>query len=246
MIQPLHDIDQADGIHVKHRRRIGIVAHLGRIAGDAQNIAQADRRGAQQIRLDGENVAVAAGVMQNVSMPVCCWIWMHRLCPLMRAEARGESYTLMACTPSCASMPRAFNLLRAVDALGRNNLHQGDKFPAAISDPRRDRSASGAGGVSLVCSGCAPRTSTRACASSARMAARMARMWLGVVPQQPPTICAPRRSPCAQSWPCIPASRDRCCGPPRRAACRHWAWPPAAALWPRAWLQLRSAPWSAR
>ena len=25
----------------------------------------------------------------------------------------------------------------------------------------------------------------------ARMAERMARMWLGVVPQQPPTICTP-------------------------------------------------------
>ena len=39
--------------------------------------------------------------------------------------------------------------------------------------------------------GAAPETSTRACASRARMAERMARMWLGVVPQQPPTICAP-------------------------------------------------------
>ena len=55
---------------------------------------------------------------------------------------------------------------------------------------------------------------------------------------------APRRRwPCAQSWPCTPASRDRYCGLRRRAACRHWAWPPAAAWWPRAWPRWRSAPW---
>ena len=46
----------------------------------------------------------------------------------MRAEARGESGTLMACTPSCASSMRALNLLGAVDALGRHNLNQRDEF----------------------------------------------------------------------------------------------------------------------
>ncbi len=55
-----------------------------------------------------------------------------------------------------------------------------------------------------------------------------------------------RRWPCAQSWPCTRASRDRCCGLRRRAACRHWASQPAAAWWRRAWLQWRSAPWLGR
>ena len=39
--------------------------------------------------------------------------------------------------------------------------------------------------------GSLPPSATRVWASMARMAERMARMWLGVVPQQPPTNCAP-------------------------------------------------------
>ena len=165
----------------------------------------------------------------------------------MRAEARGESGTLMAWTPSCASSARAFDLLGAVDAARRNDFDQRDEL--ALLQQRADSGALAErrwrrfGGQLRP-----PRRLrvTRACASMARMAERMARMWLGVVPQQPPTICAPARWPCARSWPCTPASRDRCCGLRRRAACRHWAWQPAAGEWRGAWPRSRSAPWPDR
>ena len=65
------------------------------------------------------------------------------------------------------------------------------KLPSAIKAPMSERAASGAGGVSVLSAGAAPEAWTRAWASRARIADRMARMWLGVVPQQPPTICAP-------------------------------------------------------
>ena len=64
-IQVMHNIDQADGVHVEDSGSIGIIAQLGRVAGDAQDIPQAHRRRAQQIRLDAEHVTVAAGVMHD-------------------------------------------------------------------------------------------------------------------------------------------------------------------------------------
>ena len=65
VIEPAHDVDQADGIDVKDSGGVRIVAQLGRVAGEAEDVVQADGRGAQQVRLDAENVAVAAGVMEN-------------------------------------------------------------------------------------------------------------------------------------------------------------------------------------
>ena len=64
-IQVVDDVHQPDGVHVEHRGRVGIVAHLRRIAGDADQVANADRGRAQQVRLDAQHVAVAAGVVQD-------------------------------------------------------------------------------------------------------------------------------------------------------------------------------------
>ena len=64
-IQVVNDVDQADGIHVEDRGGIGIVAHLRRIAGDADQVADADGAGAQQVRLNAQHIAIAAGVMQD-------------------------------------------------------------------------------------------------------------------------------------------------------------------------------------
>ena len=61
----MHNVHQADRIHVKDRSRIGIVTHLGWIAGDADQVADAHGRRAQKIGLDAQHIAVAAGVVQN-------------------------------------------------------------------------------------------------------------------------------------------------------------------------------------
>ena len=65
VVQPPHDVHQPNRIHIEHRRRIRIIAQLGRIAGEAKNILQPDRRRAQQIALDAQHIAVAAGVVQQ-------------------------------------------------------------------------------------------------------------------------------------------------------------------------------------
>ena len=66
--------------------------------------------------------------------------------------------------------------------------------PDATRLPIFERSASGAGGVSVTMGVRAARGVAVCWASIARMADFMARMWLGVVPQQPPMNCTPART----------------------------------------------------
>ena len=94
----------------------------------------------------------------------------------MRAEACGASYTLIACTPSRASCRAPSISFEQSMPLGGTISTRVTNLPSAINDPRRERCAKGAGGVSVLIAGAAPVTSTRACSSMARMAARMARM----------------------------------------------------------------------
>ena len=49
VIEAAHDVDQADGVHVKDRGGVRIVAQLGRVAGEAEDVVEADGRGAQQV-----------------------------------------------------------------------------------------------------------------------------------------------------------------------------------------------------
>ena len=64
-IEVVDDVHQSDSVHVEDSRGVGIVAQLGRIAGDADEVVDAHGAGAQQVRLDAEDVAVAAGVVQH-------------------------------------------------------------------------------------------------------------------------------------------------------------------------------------
>ncbi len=65
LIQIVDDIGEPDGVHVEHRGGIRIGAHARRIAGDADQVADAHRVRAQQFGLDAENVAVAAAEVQH-------------------------------------------------------------------------------------------------------------------------------------------------------------------------------------
>ena len=65
MIEARHDVGQTDRVDVEDRGGVGIVADPARIAGDEQQIAQAHGVRAEQIRLDPEQVPVAAGVVQQ-------------------------------------------------------------------------------------------------------------------------------------------------------------------------------------
>ena len=64
-IQVVNDIHQTDGIHVEDGGRVGIVAHLRRVAGNANQVADTHGGGAQEIGLNAEDIPVAAGVVQD-------------------------------------------------------------------------------------------------------------------------------------------------------------------------------------
>src|ERR1035437_895097 len=65
VVEAAQHVDQADGIHIENGRRIRIVAKFGRVAGKAEDVVQAYRRGSQQVRLNAEDIAIAAGVMED-------------------------------------------------------------------------------------------------------------------------------------------------------------------------------------
>ena len=63
--------------------------------------------------------------------------------------------------------------------------------PFATSRPIFERSANGAGGVSVMIGSREPAFAGCFCACTARIADFIARIWFGVVPQQPPRYCTP-------------------------------------------------------
>jgi hypothetical protein len=63
MIELIHQIGEADGVDVEDRRGVWIRAHLWRVAGDEQDVAQAHCRRAEEIAQHPEQIAVAATIM---------------------------------------------------------------------------------------------------------------------------------------------------------------------------------------
>ena len=64
-IEPRDEIGESDRVDVKHHRRVGIVANAGGIAGHEHEVAQPHGVRAEQIGLDAEQIAVAAGIMKD-------------------------------------------------------------------------------------------------------------------------------------------------------------------------------------
>ena len=248
-IQPPHDVHQTDGVHVKYCRRVRIVSLLGRIAGHAKNVVQADRRSSQQIRLNRKQIAVAAGVMQNRVDP---GVLLNLDAEALPAHSRRGLRRIVH-IDGVHAQPR--QRLRAPSISFEQSMPRGGTISTMVMKLAARRSTSrsasvapsGAGGVSLLSAGAAPPTSTCVClvesANGRAHGPNVIRRSAAAAAHQ---SARRRRSLCAQSWPCIPANTDRCCGPRLRAACRHWAWPPAAAWSPRASPRSQSAPWLAR
>jgi hypothetical protein len=65
-------------VEVEHRLRLGLVAELGVVAGEHQDVVDAQRRGTDQIALQRKPVAVAAGHLED------------RLEPALHEEMRGD------------------------------------------------------------------------------------------------------------------------------------------------------------
>ena len=58
-------MQQGDGVQIKHRLGLGMVTQLGVVAGEAQNVVNAQHGGAQQIGLQGDAVPVTAGQLED-------------------------------------------------------------------------------------------------------------------------------------------------------------------------------------
>src|SRR5271163_5206536 len=116
---------------------------------------------------------------------------MHRLCALIRAEARGESGTLIAWTPSRARSLAPSSSLAAEIPRGETISTSVTNSPLATSRPIFERSAKGAGGVSVTIGSRVPPFAGLFCACTARIADFIARIWFGVVPQHPPRNWTP-------------------------------------------------------
>ena len=139
VIETPHDIDETDGIDIKDRRRVGVVAELGWIAGEAKNIFQADRRRAEQVRLDAENVPVAAGVVQY---RLDAGVLLNLDAKALGAHARrgaGRVGHIDGVDAELGKQPCAFDFLGAVDALGRDNFNERNE--TALCDQRTDLGA---------------------------------------------------------------------------------------------------------
>ena len=127
VVEAADNVDQADGVDVEDRGGVGIVAQLGRVAGEAEDVAQADGRGAQQVGLDGEQVAVAAGVVQN---RLNAGVLLDLDAEALRAHAGRGARRIGHVDGMDAELgqdARAFDFLDAVDAAGRDDFDQGDE-----------------------------------------------------------------------------------------------------------------------
>ena len=65
LVEALQDADEADGVHVPHRGGIGIVSHPGRVPGQSDDVAHAQRVGPDEVRLNGHEIAVARGEVDD-------------------------------------------------------------------------------------------------------------------------------------------------------------------------------------
>ena len=134
VIQVVHDVDQADRIHVEHGRGFGIGAHARRIAGDADQVANAGGVRAEQFRLDAEDVAVAAA---EVVHRLDAGVLLNQLAGHLRAHAGAGARTVRhvdAVDAVLGAEPGAGDFLRRVDAARRQNLdkrHESCRRPAS-------------------------------------------------------------------------------------------------------------------
>ena len=127
MIEASDDIDQSDCVYIKDCRRIRIVAQFRRISGKAKNVLQANRRGPEQVGLDAQHIAVAAGIVQHcLNSSVLLDLDTQALRAHARRGARRIRYIDRVDTEGC-QQACAFDFLDAIDPLRRNDFDESYK-----------------------------------------------------------------------------------------------------------------------
>ena len=88
VVEPVDPAQKLDRVEIVDGRRVGIVADLGRVAGDHHQIADPEGMRAEQVALQREQVAVAAAdVQQNLGAGLSPSRRRGRGCPCARRPA---------------------------------------------------------------------------------------------------------------------------------------------------------------
>ena len=128
LIQVVDDVRQPDGIDVENGRGIGIGAHARRIAGDADQVADAGGVRAQQLRLNAQDVAVAAA---EVKHRFDAGLLLNQLAGHLRAHTGAGARTVGhvdAVDAVLLTELRAGDFSRRVDAARRQNFDKRDEL----------------------------------------------------------------------------------------------------------------------
>ena len=195
VVQVVHDPDEADRVDVVDRGRVRVVAELRRVAGDGQDVAQAERVGARA-GPTGSRAGSGRGRCSGgwCRSPPCVCMRTHRAWALMRAEARGPSATLIASTSLLLAELGAARGSRPGSAPlgGSSSTETTNCFPSLRASAdlllARDR-----GGRLLGARRAAGPSRPPRAGCSMRTERTRFLMWAGVVPQQPPTTVTPAR-----------------------------------------------------
>src|ERR1017187_4752121 len=131
-VQPVvevpYDVDQPDGVHIEDRGGIRIRPHARRIAGDADQVAHPGRMGAEQFRLDPQDIAVAAA---EVVHGFNSGMLLDQLTGHLRAHAgagAGAVGDIDAIDAVFGRAPGALDLARSVNAARRQNFDKRDEL----------------------------------------------------------------------------------------------------------------------
>ena len=206
-VEPRQHLDQADRIDVPDPGPGRVVADPRRVAGQRDDVADPERVGAEQLRLEGHQVPVARrAVDEALEVEVVLDPERHgqgahpdpghrRVGDVDEVDAGVAQEPGGLDRPLDADAPRRVDLDRDDETAGLEQLGQAGRGRRVVGGGRggrpvreggRDR---GSVGVGRARGRLVPR-SPRA----ASIAARIAAMCSGVVPQQPPTIRAPASS----------------------------------------------------
>src|SRR5260370_1694982 len=127
-IQSVHNVDQPDGVDIEHGGRIGIVAHLWGITGDANQVVNAHGIADQQLRLHAEHVAVAAREMQR-RLDFSLLLDERAQGEVAQARRRTRAVRDVDGVDACRlEVLGSFNLFAEVDPFRRHDLYQRHKL----------------------------------------------------------------------------------------------------------------------
>jgi len=128
VIQLAHQVGQADGIDVEHRRRVGIRPHLGRVASDEKKVAKADGRCPQKVAQHAEQVAIAAAIVNHrldSDLLLDQDAREQRTHPALRPRPIGHVDRVHTCVAQSRGVAQHFC---RVDSAGRNYFHGCDEL----------------------------------------------------------------------------------------------------------------------